>query len=300
LVARPSRPVEAQALSALADADARANYEMFLAFRGELLAAGTLEAWYLALMRRGEVAVPPLFIDLVVEAIVDSLLDHRVDAFGLRAGELLHRAQRVAIDAGRVVVGDLGTLDRLNDDGGFGDLGRLLKEAQAPLRGSRLQVLDADNAGRYGPGAAARSFLLDMTHEVANDLGHGLSFTLTRAHSGLRALAQVLERWVVHFLGVRTTIVPLPRIDDSAWSWHIGLDAEATAILNELWTGDAIEPARGERLIGLFRLAFADPAEMRADLAGKPVYLGLAMTDQRTLKLKPQNLLLDLPLAAWM
>jgi hypothetical protein len=30
---------------------------------------------------------------------------------------------------------------------------------------------------------------------------------------------------------------------------------------------------------------------------GKPVYLGLAMNEQGLLKLKPQNLLLNLPLA---
>jgi hypothetical protein len=37
---------------------------------------------------------------------------------------------------------------------------------------------------------------------------------------------------------------------------------------------------------------------MRADVAGKPVYLGLAMNAEQTLKLKPQNLLINLPLAA--
>jgi hypothetical protein len=36
---------------------------------------------------------------------------------------------------------------------------------------------------------------------------------------------------------------------------------------------------------------------MRADVAGKPVYLGLAMSAEQTLKLKPQNLLINLPLA---
>ena len=37
---------------------------------------------------------------------------------------------------------------------------------------------------------------------------------------------------------------------------------------------------------------------MRRDVAGKPVYLGLSMNDERLLRLKPQNLLLNLPLAA--
>jgi hypothetical protein len=44
-------------------------------------------------------------------------------------------------------------------------------------------------------------------------------------------------------------------------------------------------------------LVFDNPQDMRADVQGKPVYLGLAMTAQGLLKLKPQNLLLNLPLS---
>ena len=36
---------------------------------------------------------------------------------------------------------------------------------------------------------------------------------------------------------------------------------------------------------------------MRTDVAGKPVYLGLAIGEDQSLKLKPQNLLVNLPLA---
>jgi hypothetical protein len=108
----------------------------------------------------------------------------------------------------------------------------------------------------------------------------------------------VLDRWVAHLLGVRTTSRPLPRIDDDAWAWHVGLDVEASALLDDLYRGQAPEPERLRRLIGLFRLDFADPSDMRADLAGKPVYLGLAMSDRATLRLKAQNLLVNLPLAA--
>ena len=55
--------------------------------------------------------------------------------------------------------------------------------------------------------------------------------------------------------------------------------------------------ARQQRLISLFRLTFADPQQQRDDLRGKPVYLGLAMNEEQVLRLKPQNLLLNLPLA---
>ena len=50
-------------------------------------------------------------------------------------------------------------------------------------------------------------------------------------------------------------------------------------------------------MIGRFRLELANPGEMQADLAGKPVYLGLAMSEAHILKRKPQNLLVNLPLA---
>jgi hypothetical protein len=107
----------------------------------------------------------------------------------------------------------------------------------------------------------------------------------------------VLERWVRHFLGVGVRIVPQARVDDPAWRWHIGLDADATALLNELYVKGGAELADPSRLIGLFRLDFDDRGAMRADLAGKPVWLGLAMSAEQTLKLKPQNLLVNLPLA---
>jgi hypothetical protein len=55
---------------------------------------------------------------------------------------------------------------------------------------------------------------------------------------------------------------------------------------------------RLQRVLSLFRLEFDQPQEMRADVAGKPVYLGLMMSEDRALRLKPQNLLLNLPLAA--
>ena len=52
-----------------------------------------------------------------------------------------------------------------------------------------------------------------------------------------------------------------------------------------------------EKMICLFRLDFIDEAAVAKAQAGKPVYLGIAMNDAQELKLKPQNLLFNLPLA---
>ena len=52
-----------------------------------------------------------------------------------------------------------------------------------------------------------------------------------------------------------------------------------------------------ERLLTLFRMEFKDPSLMQADIAGRPIYMGLAMNEKKRLRLKPQNLLVNLPLA---
>ena len=56
-------------------------------------------------------------------------------------------------------------------------------------------------------------------------------------------------------------------------------------------------PAAGrERIVALFDARFAEPRRMLDKVAGKPVYLILAMTPNRIVRVKPQNLLTGLPL----
>ncbi|WP_372827714.1 DUF6352 family protein [Polaromonas sp.] len=296
----PSRPVPEADLQALQDEDARESYSLFLRFRDGLLEAGTLEAYYLSLFRSGSISIPPLFIDLLAQAIVRNLLDDASDAYEVRAAEMLFRVQRISTQDGQVLAGDRDRLDMLNDHGGLGDFGRFLAEAKAPLRSVDMQVLTDSNAPDYWPTSDRHNFLLDLTHEVSNDLSHGLVLTMTRARSGLKALARVLEKWVQHFLGVAVRIRPLQQVDDEAWRWHVGLDVEATTLLNDLYEGREVAPERMQRLVSMFRLDFANPQEMRADVAGKPVYLGLMMNAGQVMKLKPQNLLVNLPLRAAM
>lgn len=302
LVAQPGQAVSAEALAAVRDEDARANYALFLAFRDALCAAGTLEAYYLQLMRSGRVGIPPAFVDRLVQAIVHNLLVSGGvdDPFEARAAELLFRAQCLSLQDGHLLAADRDTVELLGETGGLGDMGRLLRQNDTPWRSVTLDVLTAANAGRYWATSERHSMVLDLTHEISRDLGHGVSFTLAKADSGLKALARVLERWLAHLLGIGVDIEPLQKIDEPAWRWHVGLDVEATALLNDLYEDRPVDAERMGRLVSLFRLRFRDPREMRVDVAGKPVYLGLAMTAENTLKLKPQNLLLNLPLAAAM
>ena len=288
-------------LSAFKDEDARENYQLFLRLRDEVEKAGSLEAAYIGWMRGGAIQLPPLFIDLVVQAIVCNVLADVEDAWVWRAAELLFRRQRITIEGGRVLSGDSDTLDTMQATGGLGEMGRLLMEGGATLKAVDVQVLHPDNAERYfaqRSGLGRYAFSLDMTHELQNELPHGLVLNMLNARSGLKALSVVLARWVQHFLGVAVRIEPVQKVDDPAWRWHVGLDVTATALLNDLYQGIELDAKRQQQLISLFRLRFDHPQDMRADVQGKPVYLGLAMNEQGLLKLKPQNLLLNLPLAA--
>ena len=297
LQAEPGRPVAPGELAALQDDDARENYRLFLRFRDRLVAAGSLQAFYLQLMRQGAVDVPPVLIDLLVQGIVRHLLDDTGDAWLARAGEMLFRPQRLAQHNDRWLAGDRETLDPLHETAGWGELGRWLQQGGATLQGPQLPVLSVDNAADYWRDPGRHRFLLDLTPTLKQDLGHGLVLNLTPARSGLKALAQVLQRWVGHLLGVQVQIEPVPSISDPAWRWHVGLDVESTAILNDLYQDRPVEAERMARLVSLFTLTFANPAEMRADVAGKPVYLGLATNAEGLVRIKPQNLLLNLPLA---
>jgi len=300
LLANPLMGVAPAQLKAFEDEDARANYELFLRFRDDVESAGSLESAYMGWMRSGHIQLPPLFIDLVVQAIVCHLLADVQDAWVWRAAELLFRRQRITVESGRVLAGDSDTLDALQANGGLGQMGRLLIEGGAPLKAVDVQVLHKDNADRYfaqREGLGRYAFLLDMTHEIQNELPHGLVLSMVKAHSGLKALSVVLARWVQHFLGAAVQIEPVQKVDDPAWRWHVGLDVTATALLNDLYLGHELNAKRQQQLISLFKLRFDHPQDMRADVQGKPVYLGLAMNEQGLLKLKPQNLLLNLPLA---
>jgi hypothetical protein len=281
LLAAPRETIGPERLAALADADARENYAVLLAFRDRLVAAGTVEACYLSAFRDGNVPLPLLFVDQMAHVILRNLLGDEVDGLRARAGELLFRTQKVTTDEGRIMVADAETVDFYAESGGLGDLGRLIVEAGTPVRSVELDVLDARNAELY--------FGRDERHDTVLDL----SF----ARPALDALARVLEAWVRHFLGIAVSIQPVQQITDERWVWHTGLDAESSGLLNDLYKGATVEPERLERLLFLFRLEFADPTAARPGLAGRPVYLGLAMTAERSLRLKPQNLLVNLPLA---
>ena len=82
-----------------------------------------------------------------------------------------------------------------------------------------------------------------------------LAISLNRGQPALAALCRVLQRWIAHFLAVDVAIAPEREIVDARWVWHVGLDAEASALLNDLYNGVDVADDRRERLLCLFALA---------------------------------------------
>ena len=281
LAADPLSDIETSELAAVEDDDARENWREFLRFRDRVRAFPSLEACYVDLFLRPTVDLAPPFVDALAQAIVRAILDGEADAWMCRAGELFFRRQRVSTDGGQVLAADAATLETFSETGGFGAVGRLLKRQSTAMPEVKMDVLNAENAPVY--------FLRDELHSFVLDL--------TPGREGAAALARLLEAWVLRLTGARVSITPVARVEDPRWRWHVGLDMDATALLDALYRGDEVSPAELERLALLFRLEFVDPAEASAALAGRPVYLGLACRPDRTLRMKPQNLVASLPLA---
>ncbi len=281
LIATPRAAVAASELEPIADADARENYGIWLRFRDRIAAAPSLEAAYVTLFREG-VDVPPLLVHQLTEILLRHILGAGADPIEARAAEMLFRTQKIAVTPdGAVMAADLATVELLASTGGFGSLGELLQQNRTPLRTIDLDTLDAGNATDYWD----------------RDERHDLAVSLNRGRPALEALCRVLEKWIAHMQGVVVAIRPQSEIDDKRWVWHVGLDAEASALLNDLYNRVDVDAARMGRLLCLFELTFAQPGDMRPAIAGRPVYLAMAMDADGRLKLKPQNLLLNLPLA---
>jgi hypothetical protein len=279
LMAAPRRAVAEDELEAMSDADARHNYRVLLKFRDRLLAAGTVEGCYMGLFK-GAVDVPPLFVGQLAHVILRNLLDGCEDPLRPRAAELFFREQKATLQESHVLLADLETVEMHAAGTRYGSIGKLIVEAQGGLGKVDLDVLDRANAALYWE----------------RDSRHDTVISLTYGRAALDALCRVIEAWVAHFHGLRVSVKPLRRIEEAHWAWHIGLDTESTAILNDLWSGAQVEQGRMRSILALFSLQFEEPAAMRADIAGRTVYLALSANAGQEVRMKPQNLLTNLPL----
>jgi Family of unknown function (DUF6352) len=274
LFADPRATVSAAEIAAIADADARENWQLMVAFRDHLLRHRTIEAAYVDLVRR-ELKFPHIFINQLVHVILRNALDGCEDTYVLRAAELFFRPQKMTLHDGSLIAADEETIAGT----GGTPVSPLVSMLGLPTEAS-IDVMHDDNAAHY------------FEH---SDQFH-MALDLTAGRRGLTALGEVLVRWIAHVLSVEAEIEPLTAMQDVNLSWYVGLDAEATRIGNALWNGEEVDEAARSRIVGLYRLTFHDPHLMVDELKGEPVYLILAMNADHVLRLKPQNLVIGLPI----
>ena len=207
LLTDPRQPVGQARIAAIADADARENWEIMIAFRDHLMSHRTVEAAYLDIVRRN-LRFPHVFLNQMVHVILRNVLDGCEDAFVLRAAEMFFRPQKLTVHDGSLVAADEETVSGL----GGKPLSPLVSMLGLPAA-AEIDVLSEDNADAYWE----RSDLFDM------------ALDLTAGRRGLSALGEVAESWVAHLLAVDVNIEPLVELRDVTLTWYVGLDAECHA-----------------------------------------------------------------------
>ena len=280
LMGDPFMDVAPEQLEKIADSDAAGNYRIVLRFRDTLKATGTIEGAYLHMMTTATADVPPVFVDQMVHLILRNALAKTRDPIRLRAAEIFFREQNVSTDGGRIMLADEEIVDMYAQTGAAGGLGQLLVESATPVKNVELDVLDEDNK--------------DIYWERSDRFDTVVDFRFTQP--ALDAYARVIEAWLRHFLKLIVRVQPRQSVQDDHWSWHVGLDRDSTQILNALYEGTAVTAEDTARLIALFRMDIEDQSAVLNALRGKAVYLGLATTPGKKVRMKPQNLLTNLPL----
>jgi len=274
LLADPRRPIGSEEIAAIGDADARENWRLMIGFRDRLLDHKTLEQAYLDLIRRKVGDTPPLFLNQLVHVILRNALNGCGDPFVVRAAELFFRPQRMTTHQEALIAADEEMIAGTHS----APLSPLVSMLGIPT-GAQIDILTDDNAQSYW----SRSDLFDMALDLSVD------------RRGVAALSEAIERWVRHMLSIDVSVESLSEMRDVPLTWYVGLDAEATRIGDALWHGEELDKTTQRRVVALFRLTFGNPDPAAASIGDDPVYLILAMTADKVLRMKPQNLLTGLP-----
>jgi len=297
LMAEPWMAVDEARLAQFADEDGADNYRMVLRLREVLQSSGSIEGAYLALIAQQIPQIPPLFLDQLVHLILRNCLKSVGDPMRLRAAEIFFREQSVSLDDGHLMLADEEIVNMHaragSDEAGLWQLlatsgadakSHAKAQAKAQAKTVALDVLNDDNADIYW----ARSDSFD----TVIDFRFG--------QPALDAFARVIEAWIAHLARVEVSVQPLVNIEDPDWRWHIGLDREANRILNMLYEDKTPSEAELGQIIALFEMRIKDDAAVIDRVKAMPIYLGLAQIQGETqggrVKMKPQNLIVNLPL----
>ena len=277
-----------QSINAIADVDVQENFRLFLRFRNRLLAALNLQAAYVGIFTdaqvHGRIDVPPLFVDQLAQIIIHHLVAQSSDGLLLRVAELWFREQRVTFTDGRALLADAERVEIEREKEGseqsLGSLGRLLAQGNIKTKNIDLDVIDVGNSAQY--------FGRDEQHDFACEI--------TAGRTASYMLCDLIKRWIGHMLGVSVKVTVLNQIEDERWRWYVGLDQEASKLLDKLYKGEGLEVSENARIALLLRLDFENLADQKDEVAGKPVYMAIAANEEGLLRMKPQNLLMNLPI----
>ena len=273
LLRDPRQFVATSRIAAIADADARENWQMMISWRDHLVKHRNLEAAYLEIVRRN-IKFPPVFMGQLVHAILRNALNDCDDAFTLRAAEMFFRPQKLMIGEGSLVAVDEETQASLE------------RRPQSPLL--ELLAMPVADVDLLNDATAASYWEHSDRFDMALDFAAG--------QRGMAALGVAITHWLSHLLAVDVAIEALTELRDARLAWYVGMSSDASRIGDAIWNGGELSDAMRAQLIGLFRLTFLNPADMIEKVRGEPVYLLLAMAPDEVLRLKPQNLVTGLPL----
>jgi len=245
LLADPRTPVSGRDIAAIADADARENWQLLIAFRDRLLRSKTLEGAYVDLVRRGVGHTPPLFLNQLVHVILRNALDGVEDARVLRAAELFFRPQRVTLHGGSLLLAD----EEAIAGGSQSPVSPLVSMLGLPAE-AEIDILNDGNADTYWE----RSDRFDM------------ALDLTGGREGLTALAEAMRRWIAHLHGLAVTIEPLTAdkakelgYDNDRGVLVTDVDEGSPAAMADIQAGDLITEVNREKVASVdeFRDALA-------------------------------------------
>ena len=274
LLSDPRQFVATSRIAAIADADARENWQMMISWRDHLVRHRNLEAAYLEIVRRN-IKFPHVFMDQLVHAILRNALNDCDDAFTLRAAEMFFRPQKLVIGEGSLVAVDEETRASLE------------RRPQSPLVELLGLPVTAD-VDLLNDATAASYWERSDRFDMALDFAAG--------QRGMAPLGVAITHWLSHLLAIDVAIEPLSELRDARLSWYVGLSSDATRLGDAIWNDRELGDAEWAQLVGLFRLTFRDPADMIEKVRGEPIYLLMAMAPDGVLRLKPQNLVTGLPI----
>ena len=271
LLIDPFTPISENELDQIIDKDVKFNYQMILNFREFLSKSNNLEEAYLKFCRGEKINFPPLFLDQLVQNILRSILDREPIALQVRAAEIFFRSQVVNIAQDEIMLADEEMIN-------FQAKTLQNEKNTNKEQNVEIDILRESSADNYW----ARSDKFDTSIDVA--------FT----KPSLDGLSRVIEKWIFHFLLINVSVTPVQKIEDEKWSWHVGMDPDSSQILNDLYNGKDISEETLKQILCLFKLESKEG--FVKEMQNKPVYLALSMNKDFRVKLKPQNLLTNLPL----